>query len=242
MGERTYPMATAAQIAANRANARLSTGPTSPGGKTRSSQNNFRHGCRSRAVVLPGDDPAEYDALLADLTAEFRPRGLTEERYVREMGDAEWRLRRCRAHQQKLVTAKIEELTPLHTGADPITLQALAFEALHTQTGFAQFLRYESKFERQYDRAYNGLIATRDKVKAHNARSLEAQIHAFMNAPVPGHREPQPRTLPHEPNPAGPDAPAQPRNLPFEPNSVTRSAPCPCGSGLKYKRCCGRTR
>jgi hypothetical protein len=25
------------------------------------------------------------------------------------------------------------------------------------------------------------------------------------------------------------------------PSATPRSAPCPCGSGLKYKRCCGQT-
>jgi len=34
----------------------------------------------------------------------------------------------------------------------------------------------------------------------------------------------------------------QPRTLPYEPNSVSRNARCPCGSGLKYKRCCGTSR
>ena len=33
-------------------------------------------------------------------------------------------------------------------------------------------------------------------------------------------------------------------NLPRQPvraeNKVGRNAPCPCGSGLKYKRCCGK--
>jgi SEC-C motif-containing protein len=29
----------------------------------------------------------------------------------------------------------------------------------------------------------------------------------------------------------------EPRNKPFKPG---RNAPCPCGSGLKFKRCCGK--
>jgi hypothetical protein len=90
-------MSTAAQFAANQANSRLSTGPVTEEGKTSSSRNNTRHGFRSRSVILPGDDPAEYEALLTELTEHFSPQDLTETRFVREMTDADWRLRRLRS-------------------------------------------------------------------------------------------------------------------------------------------------
>lgn len=32
---------------------------------------------------------------------------------------------------------------------------------------------------------------------------------------------------------------AAPRNLPSAPATPALNAPCPCGSGKKYKRCCG---
>ena len=49
---------------------------------------------RSQSVLLPGDDPAEYEALLEQLRDHFSPDDPTEDRHVREMADAEWRLRR----------------------------------------------------------------------------------------------------------------------------------------------------
>jgi len=73
-------MATAAQISANRANAQRSTGPCTPAGKAVSARNSTRHGFRSQSVLLPGDDPAEYDALLAELREHFDPTDLTEHR------------------------------------------------------------------------------------------------------------------------------------------------------------------
>ena len=53
-------MATVAQILANRANARRSTGPRTPQGKARSSQNNRRYGFRfvSREEAEAGLDIA----------------------------------------------------------------------------------------------------------------------------------------------------------------------------------------
>ena len=58
--------------------------------------NRLNHGFRSSTVLLPGDDRAEYETLLAELSEHFTPADLTEERLTREMADAEWRLRRVR--------------------------------------------------------------------------------------------------------------------------------------------------
>jgi hypothetical protein len=66
-------MSSAAQIAANQANARLSIGPATVAGKAASARNALRHGFRSQTVLLASDDPAEYQALLDELHAEFPP-------------------------------------------------------------------------------------------------------------------------------------------------------------------------
>ena len=58
-------MATEKQIAANRANAKRSTGPTTAGGKARSSQNALRHGL-ARSTI---GDPAEAANLAVAVAA-----------------------------------------------------------------------------------------------------------------------------------------------------------------------------
>ena len=97
-------MATSAQQAANQANAQHSTGPVSPEGKAASSRNHTKHGFRSATVLLPGDDPAEYEELLSELTEHFGPDGLTDLRFIREMADAEWRLRRVRSYLESALS------------------------------------------------------------------------------------------------------------------------------------------
>lgn len=47
------PMASEKQIAANRANAKKSTGPKAPAGKLKSSSNAFRHGLSSPLPLTP---------------------------------------------------------------------------------------------------------------------------------------------------------------------------------------------
>jgi hypothetical protein len=56
-------MATDLQMAANRRNALLSTGPRSLAGKARSRMNAVSHGLTAQQTLLPGEDPAEYAGL-----------------------------------------------------------------------------------------------------------------------------------------------------------------------------------
>jgi preprotein translocase subunit SecA len=41
-------------------------------------------------------------------------------------------------------------------------------------------------------------------------------------------------------NEAKSDSEARTNSQPLKSNSVGRNDPCPCGSGKKYKKCCGR--
>jgi hypothetical protein len=53
----------AAQLAANAANALHSTGPRTPEGKTRSSQNASKHGLTARQVVIAPGEQEEFHQL-----------------------------------------------------------------------------------------------------------------------------------------------------------------------------------
>ena len=97
-------MATPAQIAANRANAALSTGPRSDAGKARSSLNGLRRGLCARDVVLPGEDRATFDAMRAELFAEFAPQGRYETLLVERLTDTSGRLGRSAAIEAGLLS------------------------------------------------------------------------------------------------------------------------------------------
>lgn len=86
------------QLAANRANARKSTGPRTPQGKARSSQNAVKHGILARAVLPSALEAVEsredFDQLLASLTDLFAPEGIVEVLLVQQIAAAYWRLAR----------------------------------------------------------------------------------------------------------------------------------------------------
>ena len=123
-------MATPAQIAANQSNAQHSTGPRTAEGKARAAQNNLNLGFRSATVLLPTDDPAVYEALLQELTGHFSPSDLTEDRFVREMTDAEWRLRRVRTSMAAAIARQMEKLAAAEPGLNAVDLESRAIETL----------------------------------------------------------------------------------------------------------------
>jgi hypothetical protein len=79
----------------NRANARKSTGPKSRDGKQKVAMNALKHGLRSAQVVLPGEDAAAFDGMVATWMADWQP-PTDARRVLVELAVAHaWRLRRC---------------------------------------------------------------------------------------------------------------------------------------------------
>ncbi len=86
-----------AQLQANRANAQLSTGPTSLDGKATSCLNAVKTALTGRTVLLHTDDAAEYQHHIAELEKELAPVGARERDLVQSIADTLWRLRRIPA-------------------------------------------------------------------------------------------------------------------------------------------------
>jgi hypothetical protein len=96
-------MATPAQIAANRRNARKSTGPRTAAGKAVSSRNALRHGLAARAAIVLGEDPADLQRFRAELRAALAPKDGREELLAETAAEAAWRLRRVWRAEAALV-------------------------------------------------------------------------------------------------------------------------------------------
>ena len=83
------------RLAANRANAQLSTGPTTPEGKAKSSLNAVKTGLTGRAVLLADEEEAAlYEAHIERLRLQFQPVGDRETELVQNLADTQWRLDR----------------------------------------------------------------------------------------------------------------------------------------------------
>ncbi len=132
-----------AQIDANRANARRSTGPASEEGKARSAQNARVHGLCSRQLHLADTEEASIFASLCDsLSTQLAPAGELELIHFETIAHAQWNLRRCRMNEANL----------LRSVPDPFLDPAVGV-ALKTLT------IYTSRHERASNRALKELKA-----------------------------------------------------------------------------------
>src|ERR1700732_119094 len=103
-------MSTQAQINANRLNSQKSTGPTSPEGKAASSLNALKSGIHAKSHIIPGEDPAELEALTAPFLLHFHPADPNQLALVDTLIAAEWTQRRLRRIEAQLWAWQIERL------------------------------------------------------------------------------------------------------------------------------------
>ncbi|MBX9581199.1 MAG: hypothetical protein K2X87_12890, partial [Gemmataceae bacterium] len=101
-------MTTLAKLAANRANAKLSTGPRTPAGKAASARNAVRHGLLSAAPVVAGEDPAAWDRHVADVSASLAPAGAVEQQLAARAALLLWRLARVARFEAAAVSAGLD--------------------------------------------------------------------------------------------------------------------------------------
>ena len=107
-------MATAAQIAANRENAKLSTGPRTPEGKALSRVNAMKHGLLAEKVLtLEDGDSTEFFELYVEMHTDLDPEGRLEEMLVDRIISLSWRLMRaCKIEREILLQGVAQARTP----------------------------------------------------------------------------------------------------------------------------------
>ena len=159
-----------AMRAANRANAKASTGPRTAEGKRRARLNALKHGLSgktARTAVLPGEDAAAFTALEADLAGRFRPEGDIERELVSEMAAALWRGRRAPAAEVAALVANADED---EFAEAPL---AAALGAPGAVDILLRISRYEGQINRAFERARERLTALQ-QVRAAAARRAAA--------------------------------------------------------------------
>ena len=82
------------KIGANRDNAKKSTGPRTPQGKSHSRWNALKHGAFAKQRLIDGEDEKTYQQLSARVFAETTPKTAIERMLVDQIVGDLWRLRR----------------------------------------------------------------------------------------------------------------------------------------------------
>jgi hypothetical protein len=224
-------MSTPAQPVLNIENAHLRGGPRTEEGKASSCKNAITHGLfAARDFVRPGEHTL-YSELAESLHAELAPTGPLELTLVDEIRRAMWRLRRCGEVEANLVIG-------LDNGTGYI------FDPMEFTSPTAE------KVQRSVDRARSLSHRLLHKCTA-ELRKLQSERNLRLASEAPPtaqHRDPEPIEMSAPPHPAvessfcnEPGSFCKTPSFPQEaPPQTPRNAECPCGSGLKHKRCCGR--
>ncbi|MBS1875356.1 MAG: hypothetical protein JSU00_19235 [Acidobacteria bacterium] len=95
---------TEAQLAANRANAKKSTGPRTEEGKSRSRYNSLTHGLTATSVVLPGESRERYDIQRHDYSRLFTPNNAFASQLMDELCAVRWMVERGIRYENALLT------------------------------------------------------------------------------------------------------------------------------------------
>ena len=209
------------QLAANRANADRSTGPTTPEGKLRSSQNARKHGFTATSfAVVHLEDLNEVADLREDLIALYHPVNSQELFAVERIALAQQAILRAARLEAGFLSNCLGESVSFRGEFRPpnskvvVDNETLAQErnfrladGLHRlasqSNSFALLLRYQAQAERQYRRA----IEEFDRLKA-----LREELRNEPNFPEPEQTEttctvcetnpiPPPTPLPPAPDP-----------------------------------------
>jgi hypothetical protein len=181
-------MATPAQINANRANAQKSTGPRSVEGKSASRFNALKHGIDAASIVIPGEDPADYDSLVAQYLHEYRPQSASESFHVDTMLRADWQKRR-------LETVEADLFRTIMTESPDNSLAAVLLAESPASKLLLRIQRQIAAFERTWHRANTELRRARAEAETAPEGSLDqAELASFPQST--NSRLPHPPTAP----------------------------------------------
>src|SRR5437762_6832361 len=165
-------MSTERQIEANRQNAQHSTGPTTPEGRAAVRLNGLKHGLCAETIVVPGEDPAQFEALLEAYRTEYQPTTPSAEFLVRQVAMADWRLLRLHRieasfhtmrHKELELSRRLEDIQCDNDGR----LAFIDWMDAGPKSRLANLHRYEIRLERsaknarqELDRPPVGLVST----------------------------------------------------------------------------------
>jgi hypothetical protein len=165
-------MRTAAQIEASRNNAAHSTGPRTEEGKAASSRNALKAGASSRVAVLPWEDQAQYDALVADTVERYRPQGEREHVLAQLVATTMWRYRRLLNIEAEFMSAVDDG------GSNPHAALAALFADAEGSGKLRLMLRYLANASREYRAALAELRRVQSERERFAADPFSCEITA----------------------------------------------------------------
>ena len=167
------------RLAANRANAQLSTGPRTVEGKAVSSLNAVKTGLCGRAVLLADEEEAHaYREHVERVLAWWAPDNVEEHALVQSLADTQWRLEAIPGLESALYAQARLRGEPLLQHADPV-VQRLLLDA-QAEVAEAPALKnlrlHERRLRRQYEKDKAELNQLRNERLEQEERAQQAEL------------------------------------------------------------------
>ena len=147
-------MLSESQLAANRANAQLSTGAKTESGKAISSHNALKTGLTGRTVLLPTEDVAAYQAHIERTFKQFNPESDEEKRLTQSLADTLWRLDRIPSLEAGIYAIGRRELAAQFADEEDEAVRKAMIEAqifLSYRRDLNNLSVQEARLRRQYE-------------------------------------------------------------------------------------------
>jgi hypothetical protein len=125
------------QLAANRRNAKKSTGPRSDAGRKTVSLNAVKHGLTGHVAILPNEDIVAHQAFCSELIDEMAPANAMELNLAQAIAQDLWRLNRVHAIENNMFAVGVSEDDP-----DPDHDHAMQLALARART----FINHSGKF------------------------------------------------------------------------------------------------
>jgi hypothetical protein len=158
-----------AKLAANRANALLSTGAITDAGKAIVSQNATKHGLTGRFKVLACESQSQFDELLAGFLKSEAPVGDDEIEMVQQMAEALWLSRRSMRLQNDCFEALVSSAPAEQKQAERQLALYLRYQTTHDRT-FSRYATELRKRRNERARAERGFVSQKYKEAAERRR------------------------------------------------------------------------
>ena len=215
------------QLAANRANAQHSTGPTSDEGKAASSQNARTHGLTGKTVLLPDENKTEFELFCTEVVGSLEPEGPIEREFAQIVANDQWRLRRVKRIEDGLLArGTFGPTDPLNEPACFQDCDILAQSFMENRRSFNNLSQYERRI---YCTMTNALKQIKDLQTARNKHQedIVAKAHnlyatwkftdgfgqVFLGEKPAPPAEPAPKPESAKPVAAEPEAVASPETV-----------------------------
>jgi hypothetical protein len=166
-------MSTESQLAANRANAKHSTGPTTEAGKKRSSLNARRHGLTGQVSTMTDEDRAAHEKFSDAIVKDLAPAGAMETQLAQRIAIDSWRLNRMSAIEDNLFAIGIDTLDGQSNDMGQIDA---AINSAHTFLRNSKQMQLLSLYEQRINRTLQKNLALLKSLQAERKAQRETQM------------------------------------------------------------------